>query len=556
MVFALETYCPAPDGRSAARIEEEVIVTADRPAGPHPLPRRRAPRRRQDLRPRRRLRRRASSSSGNGVARSSSPAPRRDAAPRPGDAMAERTLIKGGTVDHGRPGARRPPAGRRAGRGRRDRRGRRRDLDAERRRGDRRDRLPRPAGPRRHAPPHLAGALPEHRLRLDARALLHRPARDDERALPPGGHLRRQPDRHARGARLGHHDAPRLVAQPEHAASTPTPRSTRSSSRARASSSRHGGGIRHWQPSARCRTRPTTCAGSARGACPRTTRSSRCAWRRAATSSRRWRSPQADWALADELGLRISCHFGDGEWGRNRPIAQLARARAARPDDDVRALQHARRRRAADDGRRTACTRLDLAGHRAADGPRLARDRAAARRRHPAEPLDRRLLLERRPPVRDDARDDRHRARLRQRARARRAARPRSTEIELTCRDVLEFATIEGARACGLDGKIGSLTPGKRADVILVRADTFGMTPLNNPIGAVRLQRPPGPRRHDPRRRQGREARRQAARRRRGARAAAGDRVARRHPAPRRRQARRADRRRLDPDRPTRPVEV
>jgi len=29
MVFALETYCPATDGRSAARIEEEVLVTAD-----------------------------------------------------------------------------------------------------------------------------------------------------------------------------------------------------------------------------------------------------------------------------------------------------------------------------------------------------------------------------------------------------------------------------------------------------------------------------------------------------------------------------------------------
>jgi len=27
MVFALETYCPASDGYSAARIEEEVIVT-------------------------------------------------------------------------------------------------------------------------------------------------------------------------------------------------------------------------------------------------------------------------------------------------------------------------------------------------------------------------------------------------------------------------------------------------------------------------------------------------------------------------------------------------
>jgi Xaa-Pro aminopeptidase len=29
MVFAIETYCPASDGVSAARIEEEVVVTAD-----------------------------------------------------------------------------------------------------------------------------------------------------------------------------------------------------------------------------------------------------------------------------------------------------------------------------------------------------------------------------------------------------------------------------------------------------------------------------------------------------------------------------------------------
>ena len=29
MVFALETYCPASDGFSAARIEEEVVVTTE-----------------------------------------------------------------------------------------------------------------------------------------------------------------------------------------------------------------------------------------------------------------------------------------------------------------------------------------------------------------------------------------------------------------------------------------------------------------------------------------------------------------------------------------------
>ena len=54
MVFALETYCAATDGRSAARIEEEVVVTKDGHRSPHALPGRGAARRRQDLRARRR----------------------------------------------------------------------------------------------------------------------------------------------------------------------------------------------------------------------------------------------------------------------------------------------------------------------------------------------------------------------------------------------------------------------------------------------------------------------------------------------------------------------
>ncbi len=55
----------------------------------------------------------------------------------------------------------------------------------------------------------------------------------------------------------------------------------------------------------------------------------------------------------------------------------------------------------------------------------------------------------------------------------------------LTTRDVLEFATIQGARANGLEDKVGSLTPGKEADIILLRTDRPNIFPINDPIGAV-----------------------------------------------------------------------
>jgi cytosine/adenosine deaminase-related metal-dependent hydrolase len=55
----------------------------------------------------------------------------------------------------------------------------------------------------------------------------------------------------------------------------------------------------------------------------------------------------------------------------------------------------------------------------------------------------------------------------------------------LKVRDVLEFATIEGARANGLEKKIGTLTPGKEADVIMLRTDRLNVMPMNSAVGAV-----------------------------------------------------------------------
>jgi 5-methylthioadenosine/S-adenosylhomocysteine deaminase len=55
----------------------------------------------------------------------------------------------------------------------------------------------------------------------------------------------------------------------------------------------------------------------------------------------------------------------------------------------------------------------------------------------------------------------------------------------LTCRDVLEFATVNGARCLTLENKIGTLTPGKEADIVMLAADRINVWPLNNAPGAV-----------------------------------------------------------------------
>jgi cytosine/adenosine deaminase-related metal-dependent hydrolase len=62
----------------------------------------------------------------------------------------------------------------------------------------------------------------------------------------------------------------------------------------------------------------------------------------------------------------------------------------------------------------------------------------------------------------------------------------------IAMRDVLEFATVAGARANGLAHKVGSLTPGKQADIVLIRADDLNMTPVTNAVGAVVLAAHPG----------------------------------------------------------------
>ena len=55
----------------------------------------------------------------------------------------------------------------------------------------------------------------------------------------------------------------------------------------------------------------------------------------------------------------------------------------------------------------------------------------------------------------------------------------------LTVRDVLRFATINGAKHLRLDGKTGSLKPGKEADIIILDGTAPNVAPLNSVPGAV-----------------------------------------------------------------------
>jgi cytosine/adenosine deaminase-related metal-dependent hydrolase len=52
-------------------------------------------------------------------------------------------------------------------------------------------------------------------------------------------------------------------------------------------------------------------------------------------------------------------------------------------------------------------------------------------------------------------------------------------------RDVLECATINGANCAGLARKIGTLAPGKEADIVMIRADDINIYPSNNALGSV-----------------------------------------------------------------------
>ena len=62
---------------------------------------------------------------------------------------------------------------------------------------------------------------------------------------------------------------------------------------------------------------------------------------------------------------------------------------------------------------------------------------------------------------------------------------PANLPAPLTTRDVLRYATMNGAKGLRLDRKVGSLTPGKEADIIILDAESLNVAPLNHVPNAV-----------------------------------------------------------------------
>ena len=188
-----------------------------------------------------------------------------------------------------------------------------------------------------------------------------------------------------------------------------------------------------------------------------------------------------DWDLARELGVRISVHVGVGEAGMKGRLGEMGKAGLLGPDTTY---IH-------------CCTLSDEELQMIADtgGTVSLASPIELQMGHGTPPIQRCLDRGLRPSLSVDVETTMCGdlfAQMRsvltlQRGQVNERRLRGETDLPrmLTSRDVMEFATIEGARANGLDSMVGTLTPGKQADVIMLRTDRINVLPINDPIGVV-----------------------------------------------------------------------
>jgi len=70
--------------------------------------------------------------------------------------------------------------------------------------------------------------------------------------------------------------------------------------------------------------------------------------------------------------------------------------------------------------------------------------------------------------------------------RASRGGIPETSTIPV--REALSWITVEGARMLGLEDRIGTISPGKQADLVFIRADALNVWPVHDPVATVVTQ--------------------------------------------------------------------
>jgi len=191
-----------------------------------------------------------------------------------------------------------------------------------------------------------------------------------------------------------------------------------------------------------------------------------------------------DLKLARELGVRTSMHVGVGLLGEKRAVTELDRQGLLGPD-----LIYIHANTCTDDEYRRIA---DSGGH-VSISPRIemqmghgypATGRLCAAGIQPSLSIDivsgvgGSLFAEMRGTLEAERGWQNHRA----------LSEGRSlSELSITARDVVRMATIEGARTLGLADKVGSLTPGKQADIILLDIDLPNVSLVNNLPAVVTL---------------------------------------------------------------------
>jgi len=190
---------------------------------------------------------------------------------------------------------------------------------------------------------------------------------------------------------------------------------------------------------------------------------------------------EEEFRFVRELGLRITMHVGVGAW-HIKPVLDLHRRGLLRDDTTYvhcNMLSREEMQLIVDTGGTTsispetelnmglgdlATLRLLALGHR----PSISTDEASS------APGD---MFSSMRTVLTVARADAAREAL---------ASGRELEpIPLTSRDVFEFSTLEGAKACGYDGMLGALTPGMQADIVLIDTNAVNLIPLNYTYGSI-----------------------------------------------------------------------